>query len=156
MPSYWFLIPVYRLEIQSVMLVFSTQLREPPSTFSLVPLPNPSSPSQSKRTVYKSDSVWLGGGGVFSCVGDHILPEFNTLFLTRFRIYKIAALPQTKNLGGEGGGGNQTDKHLPQSPFPGQFLRKADIRIGVYIGVSSMERSLHFIQQSTLISRCKF
>jgi hypothetical protein len=38
-----------------------------------------------------------GGGGVLSCVVDHILLEFNTLFLTRFRSYKIAATPpQTK------------------------------------------------------------
>ncbi len=37
-----------------------------------------------------------GGGGVLSCVGDHILLEFNTLFLTRFRTYKIARLTQTK------------------------------------------------------------
>ncbi len=29
-------------------------------------------------------------------VGDHILLEFNTLFLTRFRTHKIAILPQTK------------------------------------------------------------
>ncbi len=36
--------------------------------------------------------MWLGGGGggVLSCVGDHILQEFNTLFLNRFRTYKIA------------------------------------------------------------------
>jgi hypothetical protein len=31
-----------------------------------------------------------------SCVVDHILQEFNTLFLTRFRTYKIATPPQTK------------------------------------------------------------
>jgi hypothetical protein len=31
-----------------------------------------------------------------SCVVDHILQEFNTLFLTRFRIYKIATPSQTK------------------------------------------------------------
>jgi hypothetical protein len=36
------------------------------------------------------------GWGVLSCVGDHILQEFNTLFLTRFRNYKIALPPQTK------------------------------------------------------------
>jgi hypothetical protein len=30
---------------------------------------------------------------VLSCVGDHILQEFNTLFLTTFRIYKIARPP---------------------------------------------------------------
>jgi hypothetical protein len=33
------------------------------------------------------------GGGVLSCVVDHILQEFNTLFLTRFRTYKIATPP---------------------------------------------------------------
>ncbi len=36
------------------------------------------------------------GGGVVSCVVDHILQEFNTLFLTRFRTYKISKPPQTK------------------------------------------------------------
>jgi hypothetical protein len=30
---------------------------------------------------------------VLSCVGDHILQEFNTLFLTRFRTYKFALPP---------------------------------------------------------------
>jgi hypothetical protein len=51
-------------------------------------LHHPFPPSQSKRTVY-TESVWLGGG-VLSCVVDHIL------FLTRFRTYKIATPPQTK------------------------------------------------------------
>jgi hypothetical protein len=39
-----------------------------------------------------------GGMGwrVLSCVADHILQEFNTLFLTRFLTYKIAIPPQTK------------------------------------------------------------
>jgi hypothetical protein len=37
----------------------------------------------------------VGGGEfkVLSCVVDHILQGFNTLFLTRFRTYKIATLP---------------------------------------------------------------
>jgi hypothetical protein len=61
-----------------------------PSTFSLT-----SPPSQTKCTVY-TDSVWLWGGGVLSCVVDHILQEFFTLFLTRFRTYKIASPPQNK------------------------------------------------------------
>ncbi len=53
-------------------------------------------PPQSKCTVY-TDSVCLwGGGGALSCTVDHILQEFNTLFLTRFRTYKIATPPQTK------------------------------------------------------------
>jgi hypothetical protein len=39
-----------------------------------------------------------GGGGwwVLSCVVDHILQEFNNMFLTRFRTFKIATPPQTK------------------------------------------------------------
>jgi hypothetical protein len=53
---------LYRLEIQSVMLVFSTQLcgllsLQPSLWFTL-----PHAPSQRRSTVY-TDSVWLGGGG---------------------------------------------------------------------------------------------
>jgi hypothetical protein len=33
---------------------------------------------------------------VLSAVGDHILHEFNTLYLTSFRTYKISKPPQTK------------------------------------------------------------
>jgi hypothetical protein len=86
---------VYRLEIQSVMVVFSTPLVNcSPSTFSLT---SPTPPSQSKRTVTQTVCGcdcrgW--GRGVLSCVVDHIL--FNTLFMTRFRTYKIATPPQTK------------------------------------------------------------
>jgi hypothetical protein len=36
------------------------------------------------------------GWGVLSCVVDHILQEFNTLFLIIFRTYKIATPPHTK------------------------------------------------------------
>jgi hypothetical protein len=39
---------------------------------------------------------WEGVGGV-SCVGDHILQDVNTRFLTTFRTNKIATPPQTKN-----------------------------------------------------------
>ncbi len=52
--------------------------------------------------------------------GEHI-QELHTVNLTKFRTYKIA-LP---NLGGEGASA-PTDKHLPLSPFTGQFLRKAE------------------------------
>jgi len=38
----------------------------------------------------------VGGGGVLNCVVDNILQELYTLFLTRFRTYKIATPPQTK------------------------------------------------------------
>jgi hypothetical protein len=52
---------VYRLEIQSVMLVISTQLCEllPPN---LLSGSTPPPPSQSEYTVC-TDSVWLRGGG---------------------------------------------------------------------------------------------
>ncbi len=51
-------------------------------------------------TVY-TDSVWLGGsGGMFNCVGDHILQEINTLLLTRFRPYKIATKQKPRRGGG--------------------------------------------------------
>ncbi len=46
-----------------------------------------------------SQCVAVGGGGacgVLSRVADHFLQEFNTLFLTRFRTYKIATSPQPK------------------------------------------------------------
>ncbi len=76
------------------MLVFSTPLVNGcPSTFSLTyPTPHPL-PKVNVQTREK----WLwGGGGVLSCVVDHILQEFNTLFMSRFRTYKIATPPQTK------------------------------------------------------------
>jgi hypothetical protein len=42
------------------------------------------------------------GWGALSPVGDHILQEFNTLYLIRFRTYKL--LDHLKqSLGGEGG-----------------------------------------------------
>jgi hypothetical protein len=65
-------------------------------------LPTPPPPYQSKRTVqctYTQTVCGCGGvgGGVLSCVVDHILQEFNTLFLTRLRIYKIATPPKQKH-----------------------------------------------------------
>jgi hypothetical protein len=67
----------------------------PSGVLSDSPLPTPP-PSLCQSTVY-TESEWLGGGGrVMSPVGDHILQEFNTLYLTRFRTYKIARLPHTK------------------------------------------------------------
>ncbi len=70
-----------------------------PSTFSLTSPPHPF--PKTKCTVY-TDSVWLWGGGgvgVLNCAVDHILQEFYTLFLTRFKAYKIASPPQTKMTG---------------------------------------------------------
>jgi hypothetical protein len=36
------------------------------------------------------------GRGVLNCVVDNLMQEFYTLFLTRFRTYKIASPPLTK------------------------------------------------------------
>jgi hypothetical protein len=65
---------------------------------------------------------------MLSPVGGHILQEFNTLYLTRFRTYKIARPPQKPMRGG----GSRTDKHLAQSPFTGQFFHMI-FCFGVYI-----------------------
>jgi hypothetical protein len=40
--------------------------------------------------------------GVMGPVGDHILQEFNTLYLTRFKTYKIARPTETKTQEGRG------------------------------------------------------
>jgi|LakMenE01Jun11ns_1017448.scaffolds.fasta_scaffold9084511_1 hypothetical protein len=64
-----------------------------PSTFSLTS----HLPSQTKGTIYTDSVCDCGGGwGLLSCVVDHTLQEFYTLFLTRFRTYKIASPHQTK------------------------------------------------------------
>ncbi len=46
--------------------------------------------------VFTDRMGWEGGEGLLSGVGDHILQEFITLNLTRFRTYKIVFPPQTK------------------------------------------------------------
>ncbi len=87
---------VYRLEIQSVMLVFSTPLLNCcPSTYSLT---SPTPPPLPKVNVQYIQTVCgCGGGGVLSCVVDHILQEFNTLFLTTFRPTKLLQNPKQKH-----------------------------------------------------------
>ncbi len=47
-------------------------------------------------SIYRHCVAVGGRWGVWSCVVDHILYDFNTLFLTRFTTYKIAAPLQTK------------------------------------------------------------
>ncbi len=63
-------------------------------TFTLFQLSPPPFPV-SKHSISRQ-CVAGKGWGVLSPVGDHILQEFNTLNLTRFRIYKIARPSQTK------------------------------------------------------------
>ncbi len=99
----------YRLEIHSLMVCIFVPVCEllPPRkkelyftcvllplycTFSLTSFPLPPFPMYS---IYRQ-CVTVEGGGVLKCTVDHILQGFYTLFLTRFRTYKIATPPQTK------------------------------------------------------------
>jgi hypothetical protein len=76
------------------MLVFSTQLCE---MFPSLPLP-----CVINYTTYTVREQCVRGDGilVWGSDGDRILQEMNTLYLTRFITYKIAAPPQTKIKGG--------------------------------------------------------
>jgi hypothetical protein len=83
------------------MLVFSTALVNSYPIYLLSDLLHPSSPLPKVNEQYTCTQTVCGcggGGGVLlSCVVDHILQQFNTLFLTRFRAYKIATPPANKN-----------------------------------------------------------
>jgi hypothetical protein len=85
--------------VQSVKLVFSTQLCELwPLQPSLLFTSHNTPPSQSQSIVYTESVCWEGvGGGGLSCVGDHILQEF-----TQIQNLKNCLTTPNKNLGGEG------------------------------------------------------
>ncbi len=59
------------------------------STFSLT-----SSPLLKETVQYDSCVAVVEGGGRLNCTVDHILQVFYTLFLTKFRTYKIVSPPQ--------------------------------------------------------------
>ena len=63
------------------------------------------------------------------------------MFLTRFRTYKIALPPQTKT---QEGRGPQTDRHLPQSPFTGQFFLDSNIWCSFLSVLSFYGLTAHF------------
>ncbi len=75
---------LYLCTVVPLLYILSDLLPPPP------PLPN----VQFMQTV--CDCGGWGVGGVLKCTVDHILQEFYTLFLTKFRTYKIASPPQTK------------------------------------------------------------
>jgi hypothetical protein len=59
----------------------------------------PPPPLPNVQQIHYRQFVTVGGGrdeGVLKCTVDHILQEFYILFLTRFRTYKIASLPEKK------------------------------------------------------------
>jgi hypothetical protein len=61
------------------------------------------------------------------------------MLLARFRTYKIASQPQTKT---EEWRWPQTDKHLPQSPFTGQYFSITTFGIAFYQSNLSAEEML--------------
>ncbi len=144
---------VYRLEIESVMLVFGPRFVNYCASNLLSGSPPPS-PSQSQSTVY-TDSVWLWGGwGVLSPVGDHILQKFKTLYLIWFGTDKIAFPPQTKPRRR----GPQSDKHLPQSPFTCQFFRLRHFALLsislIFLRFYCSEAQKWLIKRTRLPSKC--
>jgi hypothetical protein len=87
------LIKVYRLRFSQSCWY---SLNVAPLTLSLIKLsPLPLFPV-SKYSIFRQCLAGRVGVGVLSCVGDHILQEFNTLYLPRFGTYKIVLQPQTK------------------------------------------------------------
>ncbi len=65
----------------------------PSNLLSGSPAPPPFPCVKEKYSIQYTDSERLGGGGgggVLIPVGDQIMQEFNTLYLTRFKTYKIA------------------------------------------------------------------
>ncbi len=92
--------------IHSVVCIFDPACEPlPPWTKELfvctvAPLPSLWRPPPPKLNVQYIQTMCVTvvnvGGGMLSCIVDHILQEFYTLFLTIFRTYKIASKPQTK------------------------------------------------------------
>ncbi len=76
----------------------------------------------SKYSIY-TDIVWLGGGGRCWVLLETIFRRSLTLCIWPDpEPTKLVDPPPPQNIN-LGGGMPQTDKHLPQSPFTGQFFR---------------------------------
>jgi hypothetical protein len=101
----------YRLEIHSFMVCIFHQLVNCcpygrrnfmvlvyccPSTVPSLWPPPPSPPSRCIQFIQTVCDLWEGGGGVLKCTVDHILQEFYTLFLTRFKTTKLLHYPKQK------------------------------------------------------------
>jgi hypothetical protein len=92
---------VYRLEIQSVMLLFSTALvNKRPSTFSHVHFPPPPLPCVNKYSSIHYIQCVTGGEMIGLC-GEHILGVIHYVFDQIQNLQNCFTTPN-KNLGGEG------------------------------------------------------
>ncbi len=109
---YWCLIKFYRLEVQLVLLVFSTPLVTycPSNLLTGSPSPLP--------TLCEYVQVYV----FIQCVmGGSIYRSYTLCIWPDSEPTKSPYHPKQKPKG------PQTDKRLPPSPFTGQFLRKAEI-----------------------------
>jgi hypothetical protein len=88
------LLPPWTKELYLCTVAPLPSLRPPPP--SPIPKLNVQYIPQIIVGIYRQCVAVGGGGGVLNCVVYHILQEFYTLFLNRFRTYKITAPPQTK------------------------------------------------------------
>jgi hypothetical protein len=85
------------------MLVFLTPLvNERPSNLPLVNPPPPPRPCANKYRVYIYSVCKRGGGGWDQVVWSIYRSYIYTVYLTRFRTYKIAFTTPNQNLGGDG------------------------------------------------------
>ena len=84
------LLPPWKKELYFTCVLLPLYCTISLTSFPLPPLPNVQNITQAVC------DCGGGGWGVLKCTVDHILQEFYTLFLTRFRTYKIDTPPQTK------------------------------------------------------------
>ncbi len=124
------------LEIQSVMLVFSTQLCEllPP----LLPSLWFNSPPSPLPRVEVQCVAGRGRRGVWVVLETTFCMSFDTLCLTRIKPTKLQDRAQTKTLGGGGGGGLRRIKSYCKFPMQVNFFEMTTFCFGVLIVNRSM------------------
>ncbi len=112
-----------RMEIQSVMVVFSTPLVKYCPSNLLTGSPPPPVPVwiSTGICIYTvCNRGWRGSG----CV-ESIYRSYTLCIWPDSKPTKLLYHPKQKT--NKEGRGPQTDKHLPPSPFTGQYIRKVDI-----------------------------
>ncbi len=125
---------VYRLEIQSVMLAFATQLCEllplKPSFWFNSPHPSPP-PSLYQSTVYTNSERLEGVGGCWVLLETILCRSLALCIWTDSEPTKLLDRPPIQKPWRERG--HQSDKHLPQSLFANQFFWMTTFCFGVSI-----------------------
>ncbi len=135
MSSFLVFYRVYRLEIQSVMLVFSIQLCELASNL-LFGSPPPTPPSLPKVKAYVQfiHTVCGWDGGCWAVLLTIFCRSLTLCFWPNSEPTKLLDHPNREPLGWEG---PRTDKHLPQSLFAGQFFKITTFGVAFYRSILS-------------------